>query len=629
MFPNPIWVNKQTMPGFLKDLKYIGKLGKTYSIILGVILAAFTVLVIYDASVIRNSLNENMLDQGRVISTDAGAEIRSYMQTCLEAVELTGKGVEALIDNGQPSKFIEDSLVIQTNNYLSILGENFTGLYGLVKGEYVDGLGWVPDEDYIPSERPWYIEAVNNPGSIQLVDPYMDSQTKKVVMSASKLLKDGESVVALDFSLDRVREVTEEFVNKGSNNELMLIGDDGTILAHSTQTRQLGNVFSKMELLHGYDMEKLSNHGDDIIKVKFKGKNYAVYADELYDGFYIISAINIDKTLSQQGMLYFFQVLVMIFIWGIMIGLFVDIAKKRTEAAESFSQMYSISGIYTTMDMIDLKADSFQMVRCDGKEMRNSQEGMTVGAQRILRETMWSCSAESSQNKLFKFIDLSTLNERMSDTDTVSLEYLDNNNQWCRGRFTVVKRGQSGKIKSVLWMIEPIDKEKREREHLEWLSETDRLTGIMNRGGGEEKIRQIIENGEKGMLAILDADHFKSINDTFGHQVGDQVIIAIANCMKNSFRDEDVVMRLGGDEFSCFLSGMTDKKHAESVLARFIDNIHAISIPQITDRKIEVSIGAAFLDMDTTKDFESLYKKADRGVYESKKTEGSCVTFIE
>ena len=80
MFPNPIWVNKQTMPGFLKDLKYIGKLGKTYSIILGVILAAFTVLVIYDASVIRNSLNENMLDQGRVISTGASAEIRSYMQ---------------------------------------------------------------------------------------------------------------------------------------------------------------------------------------------------------------------------------------------------------------------------------------------------------------------------------------------------------------------------------------------------------------------------------------------------------------------------------------------------------------------------------------------------------------------
>ncbi len=617
------------MPGFLKDLKYIGKLGKTYSIILGVILVAFSVLVIYDASVIRNSINENMLDQGRVISTGASAEIRSYMQTCLEAVELTGKGVEALIDNGQPSKFIEDSLVIQTNNYLSILGENSTGLYGLVKGEYVDGSGWVPDEDYFPSERPWYIEAVNNPGSIQLVDPYMDSQTKKVVMSASKLLKDGESVVALDFSLDRVREVTEEFVKKGSNNELMLIGDDGTILAHSTPTRQLGNVFSKMELLHGYDMEEISDHGDDIIKVKFKGKNYAVYADELYDGFYIISAINIDKTLRQQGLLYFFQVLVMIFIWGIMIGLFVDIAKKRTEAAESFSQMYSISGIYTTMDMIDLKADSFRMVRCDGKEMRNSQEGMTVGAQRILRETMWSCSAEASQNKLFKFIELSTLNERMSDTDTVSLEYLDNNNQWCRGRFTVVKRGQSGKIKSVLWMIEPIDKEKREREHLEWLSETDRLTGIMNRGGGEEKIRQIIENGEKGMLAILDADHFKSINDTFGHQVGDQVIIAIANCMKSSFRDADVVMRLGGDEFSLFLSGMTDKSLAENVLARFIDNIHAISIPQITDRKIEVSIGAAFLDQESIKDFESLYKKADSGVYESKKTEGSCVTFIE
>ena len=111
----------------------------------------------------------------------------------------------------------------------------------------------------------------------------------------------------------------------------------------------------------------------------------------------------------------------MILIWGIMIGLFIDIAKRRQEAEASALQMYSISGIYTTMDMINLKEDSFRMVRCDGKEMRNSQEGMTVGAQRILRETMWACSAESSQNKLFKFIDLSTLNERMSEYDTVSL----------------------------------------------------------------------------------------------------------------------------------------------------------------------------------------------------------------
>ncbi len=617
------------MPDFFKNLKFISKLGLGYSITLGAILIASSALVIYDASVIRAAINRNMLDEGMVISTGAEQEIKSYMQTCLEAVEVTGKTVESLQGREEPLQSIEEALVILTSNYLSILGEDSTGLYGAINGEYLDGSGWVPSEDYDPFSRPWYTEAVNNPGRIQFVDPYMDSQTKKVVMSASKVLSDGESVVSLDFSLDRVRQITTEFIKKGSNNELMLVADDGTIVAHSTESRQLGNVFSKLELLNGYNMEKLENDNSEIIRVKFKGKHYAVYPEELYDGFYIISAINIDSVLKQQALLTFFQVVVMIIIWSVMIGLFIDIARRRQEAAASSLQMYSISGIYTTMDMINLKEDSFRMVRCDGKEMRNSQEGMTVGAQRILRETMWACSAESSQNKLFKFIDLSTLNERMSDYDTVSLEYLDNENKWCRGRFTVVERSQSGKIKSVLWMIEPIDQEKREREHLEWLSETDRLTGIMNRGGGEEKIRQIIENGEKGMLAILDADHFKSINDTFGHQVGDEVIIAIANCLKSSFRDADVVMRLGGDEFSLFLSGMSDKALAKQVIDRFIDNIHAIKIPQITDRKIEISIGAAFLDQEKVKDFETLYKKADSGVYESKKTEGSCLTFID
>lgn len=280
------------------------------------------------------------------------------------------------------------------------------------------------------------------------------------------------------------------------------------------------------------------------------------------------------------------------------------------------------------MDLINLEEDTFQMIRCDGKELRDSQEGMTVGAHRIMRETMWACTAESSQNKLFTFIDLKTINERMEDTDTISIEYLDNNNKWCRGRFTVVDRKKNGNLRSVLWMIEPIDKEKREREHLEWLSETDRLTGIMNRGGGEAKIRQIIETGGIGMFAILDADHFKSINDTFGHQVGDEVIIAIANCLKKSFRDVDVVMRLGGDEFAVFVNDMKDREIANQIIERFIERVRAISIPQITDRKIEVSIGATFLDQTEIKDFESLYKKADSGVYSSKKIEGSYVTFV-
>ncbi len=617
------------MRDFFSSFKWISKIGVGYAIFLGVALTVFSALIISDAYLMGRSVMHDMENVGEITSEYGEQAISSYMQTCIEAIDLTCHGVEKLLQDRVPMYDVQKYVEVQSENYTEVIDPNYTGIYGYINGKYIDGSGWNPDAGYDPTSRPWYIDGVAAGGKAKLVDPYMDLQTKKVAMSVSKRLEDGYSVISMDVSLAKVQEMTEEILRDNKKTEVMLITDDGTIVAHSVATRTLGNLFSKTELLHGHSVDELKDPNNSFFTVSYKGKHYYVYFKEIYDNWYVVSQINIDTAIGQKNGIVAVHVFAMILLWGSMFGLFVNVGKRRFEATKNYSQMYSISGIYTTMDLINLEEDTFQMVRCDGEELRDSQEGMTVGAHRIMRETMWVCTAESAQNKLFNFIDLKTLDERMSDTDTISIEYLDNNNKWCRGRFTVVERNKHGKLKSVLWMIEPIDKEKREREHLEWLSETDRLTGIMNRGGGEEKIRQIIETGGNGMLAILDADHFKSINDTFGHQVGDAVIIAIANCMKKSFRDVDVVMRLGGDEFSVFLSDIQDRKIAEQILGRFIDNIHAINIPQITDRKIEVSIGAAFLDQSEIKDFETLYKSADSGVYRSKKINGSCVTFAE
>jgi len=616
------------MRGFFKVFKWISKIGVRYAVFLGVILTLLTALIVIDTKIGTSMVAGEAKDRAQLIADESENLIAGYMDNCLKAVSLTARSVESMLGQSSSIKDIKSYIVLQTESYSDVIDSNYTGLYGLVKGCYVDGVGWIPDKDYSPKSRPWYTDAVKSHGSVAMVNPYMDSQTKKVTMSMSKLLKDGQSVIAIDLSLGKVQEYVESLAKKYPSAEVILICDDGTIVADSNSSHTLNNIFGKAELLHAFKMEDISSEDEGFINLKHKGKGYYTFYQEVASDWYVITAVNIDPMTRRQASIYLIHVIALIVIWAGLLVLFCDIGKKRYEASKNYSQMYSISGIYSTMDLINLEEDTFQMIRCDGKELRDSQEGMTVGAHRIMRETMWACTAESSQNKLFTFIDLKTINERMEDTDTISIEYLDNNNKWCRGRFTVVDRKKNGDLRSVLWMIEPIDKEKREREHLEWLSETDRLTGIMNRGGGEAKIRQIIETGGIGMLAILDADHFKSINDTFGHQVGDEVIISIANCLKKSFRDVDVVMRLGGDEFAVFVNDMKDREIANQIIERFIERVHAISIPQITDRKIEVSIGAAFLDQTEIKDFESLYKKADSGVYSSKKVQGSYVTFV-
>lgn len=166
-----------------------------------------------------------------------------------------------------------------------------------------------------------------------------------------------------------------------------------------------------------------------------------------------------------------------------------------------------------------------------------------------------------------------------------------------------------------------------EKRHLLSLSQTDAMTKLYNRGGGEKAIRAAIGSGAEGLFFLLDADKFKSINDNYGHDVGDQVIISIADAIRNSFRDGDILMRLGGDEFAIYAPGVCDMEAAKRVVRRFFMAIDAIDIPSLGDRKVCVSLGAAFWTTDESLSFDELYKRADTKLYDSKAVEGNQVTF--
>ena len=166
-------------------------------------------------------------------------------------------------------------------------------------------------------------------------------------------------------------------------------------------------------------------------------------------------------------------------------------------------------------------------------------------------------------------------------------------------------------------------------EQFRILSETDSLTGIRNRGSGEAEIKRLIKLKKYGMFCIFDADKFKSINDTFGHETGDTVIKEIAKSMKRALREQDVFMRLGGDEFAFFSPNIKREEDGIIVIKRLFDCISAIKIEEMKDKEISVSLGAAFffyIYREET-DFDELYKKADRALYKSKNMGGKSFNF--
>lgn len=179
----------------------------------------------------------------------------------------------------------------------------------------------------------------------------------------------------------------------------------------------------------------------------------------------------------------------------------------------------------------------------------------------------------------------------------------------------------------IITLMDITDKKKLENR-LIVLSEIDALTSISNRGSGERRAEKLINSGVKGMFCLLDVDKFKSksINDSFGHTVGDKALIEIADCLRRSFTGSDVVMRLGGDEFAVYAVGVETERQGAEKIAQFIANVDMICIPEMGDRKVTVSMGAVICQGAGVK-FDQLYPMADHAMYACKNTPGNQFGF--
>ena len=197
-------------------------------------------------------------------------------------------------------------------------------------------------------------------------------------------------------------------------------------------------------------------------------------------------------------------------------------------------------------------------------------------------------------------------------------------------QFTYMRIHSAGGENKVIAGFKNIDatvKSAQEREALKILSETDIMTGIYNRGHGEKLATLSIEDDEIGMFCILDMDRFKHINDTYGHSVGDKVLIKTAELLKKTFRASDVVFRLGGDEFAVAAPGIKTSEMGRKLLERLFEMLDSCEIPELNGQKVSVSVGAIIYGVGRKKPFEEVYKDADACVYVSKNTQGNCVTF--
>ncbi|MCR4763542.1 MAG: response regulator [Lachnospiraceae bacterium] len=147
-------------------------------------------------------------------------------------------------------------------------------------------------------------------------------------------------------------------------------------------------------------------------------------------------------------------------------------------------------------------------------------------------------------------------------------------------------------------------------------STTDGLTGFLNKISVERKLAESCRY-DNGVLAILDLDNFKLVNDLHGHEAGDRILVDFAALLKKNTRADDIVGRIGGDEFIVFFKDISDEGTVANIVARLNEQIHSATSMVLHDNvdiPLGVSAGAVIVPHSGT-DYAELFKKADKAVY--------------
>lgn len=144
---------------------------------------------------------------------------------------------------------------------------------------------------------------------------------------------------------------------------------------------------------------------------------------------------------------------------------------------------------------------------------------------------------------------------------------------------------------------------------------TDNLTGLYSRKYLYDIISQSQQRDACGALILIDVDHFKSVNDTYGHQTGDEILIQVANVLNGSIRLSDVAARWGGEEMAVYLP------HVGVDIARQVAERLRVNVMNETKPNVTISSGIAVWSLEnSTLDVEALFQKADEALYRAKRT---------
>lgn len=272
--------------------------------------------------------------------------------------------------------------------------------------------------------------------------------------------------------------------------------------------------------------------------------------------------------------------------------------------------------------LADNTLDLVQLVNCGGIITYASPSHKTIlgySAEEYIGKKVY-IRPNMREDESFKKVFSSMVNNKKAFTYEIVREHIEGHKVWIEVKGTPMF-DNDGRFKNMMLIGREITERKEFEKHLEYLSYYDALTDIPNRRLLKKRIeKMIIESNRyshKFAVLFIDMDRFKYINDTFGHDVGDELLKQFASRIKGHLREADTLARQGGDEFIILLSQLQEEKDALVVAERILTTVQE---PWKINEHIfhtSSSIGIAFYPEDGITRHE-LMKHADNALYEAK-----------
>ena len=301
-------------------------------------LAALIAIVCYSFGSFYAIAKEDAVTIGEMGVSEEAEKLNNFLLRGLDVLQVTGLTIDYMLQEGKNSAEIEQYLLHESEAYAACIDENFTGIYGVFRGDYIDGIGWVPEEDYVPEERPWYLAAAAGDGEPVVVSPYLDAQTNSIMISVSQMLSDGQSVVSLDIVMDEMQRMAEG-MNLNGNGYGFIIDNTGLVVAHSDEALKGKNFLTDAEMGMQEIAEQIIHVSGDTIQTEIGGESCKIFSRVVQDSWYVVMVINSEQLFRRVQNNLYRNLLISLFIFGLVVYFCTKNYLNRTKAQHYAQQL--------------------------------------------------------------------------------------------------------------------------------------------------------------------------------------------------------------------------------------------------------------------------------------------------